>query len=70
MGQRANFRRSVTAHESFSGDLLHTGVIISTRSTSEWPVTSVFRLAKVGNKEKTVVFVGKISYTVAIMPRL
>ena len=28
-----------------------------------------FRLVKVGNKEQTVVFVGKISYTVAVMPR-
>ena len=32
------------ALDGFSGDLLHTGVIISTSSTSEWPVTLLLGL--------------------------
>ena len=32
--------------DDFSGDLLHTGVVISTSSTSEWLVTSVLGLRR------------------------
>ena len=32
--------------DDFSDDLLHTGVIVSTSSTSEWPVTSVLGLRR------------------------
>ena len=34
------------ARDGFSGDLLHTGVIVSIRSTSEWPITSVLGLRR------------------------
>ena len=34
------------ARDSFSGDLLHTGVIVSTSSTFKWPVTSVLGLRR------------------------
>ena len=34
------------ARDSFSGDLLQTDVIVSTSSTSEWPVTSVLGLRR------------------------
>ena len=34
------------ARDSFSGDLLNTGVIVSTSSISEWPVTSVLGLRR------------------------
>ena len=56
------------ARDSCSDDLLHTGVIISTSSTSEWHVTSVLGLRRV-EIGSTVVFVGKRSYTVAVMPK-
>ena len=46
MGQRADFKRRVTASDDFSVDLLHIGVIVSTSSTSEWPVTSVLGLRR------------------------
>ena len=46
VGQYADFRQSVTTHESFFDDLLHTSVIVATRSTSEWPVTSVLGLRR------------------------
>ena len=41
VGQRADFKHRVTTCKSFSDDMLHTGVIVLTRSTSEWLVTSV-----------------------------
>ena len=34
------------ARDGFSDNLLHTGVIVSTSSTSEWPVTSVLGLRR------------------------
>ena len=46
VGQHADFRRRITAHDGFSGDLLHIGVIVLTSSTSEWPVTSVLGLRR------------------------
>ena len=46
MGQRVEFRQRVTTRDGFSGDLLHTGVIVSTSSTSEWLVTSVLGLRR------------------------
>ena len=54
------------ARDGFSGDLLHTGVIVSTSSTSEWPVTLVLGL----RREKTRINCGfhrkkKTSCTVA-----
>ena len=36
----------MTACESFSDDLMHTGVIVLTSSTFEWPVTSVLGLRR------------------------
>ena len=36
----------MAARDGFSGDLLHTGVIVSTSSTSEWPITSVLGLRR------------------------
>ena len=75
-------KRFVAARDGFSGDLLHTGVIVLTSSTSEWPITSVlglqreeimidcgFRRKKKVLQWQTVVFVGKKSYTVVVMPR-
>ena len=39
--------------DGFFGDLLHIGVIVSTSSTSKWPVTSVLGLRiKGGNKNQ------------------
>ena len=46
MGQSADFKRRMTVHDGFSDDLLHTGVIVLTSSTSEWPVTSVLGLRR------------------------
>ena len=46
VGQQADFRWHVTARDDFSDYLLHTGVIISTNSTSEWPITSVLGLQR------------------------
>ena len=74
--------RRMTAHDGFSGDLLHTGVIISISSTSEWPVTSVLGLRREEirincgfHRKKTSGTVAnsgvhrKRSYTVVLMPR-
>ena len=69
--------------DGFSSDLLHTGVVVSTSFTSEWPVTSILGLQREETRIncgfrrkkkqvvrwKTVVFAGKSSYTVAVMPR-
>ena len=41
-GQRADFKR----RDGFSGYLLHTGVIVLTSSTFEWPITSVIGLQR------------------------
>ena len=53
------------ARDDFSGDLLHTGVIVWTSSTSEWPVNSVLGL----RREETMINCGffpkKTSCTVA-----
>ena len=71
------------ARDGFSDDLLHTVVIVSTSSTSEWPATSVLGLRmeetriNCGFRQKkeevilwqTVVFIEKRSYTVAVMHR-
>ena len=36
----------MTARDGFFVNLLHTGVIVSTSSTSKWPVTSVLGLRR------------------------
>ena len=68
MGKIGDLWRSMTARGIVSGYLLHTGMIVSIRSTFEWLVTSVL-VVKVGNKKQTIVFTGKMSYTVVVMPR-
>ena len=46
VGQGVDFKQRVTVLDRFSGDLLHTGVIVSTSSTFEWPVTSFLGLQR------------------------
>ena len=46
MAARGTTRRLQAARDDFSDDLLHTGVIVSTSSTFEWPVTSVSGLRR------------------------
>ena len=41
MAARGTTRGLQATRDDFFGDLLHTGVIVSTSYTSEWPVTSV-----------------------------
>ena len=45
-GLQAATRGLQATHDDFFDDLLHTGVIVSTSSTSEWPVTSVLGLRR------------------------
>ena len=46
MRARGTMHGLQAVHDGFSDDLLHTGVIVSTSSTSEWPVTSVLGLQR------------------------
>ena len=53
------------ARDGFSGDLLHIGLIVSTSSTSEWPVTSVLSLRMEGTRMNCDFRRKKTSCTVA-----
>ena len=83
MGQCTNFRWCVTTRDGFSGDLLAHWCDRLDKFYLRVAYNFSFRVAKGGNKDqlwfslekkqvvwwKTVVFAGKRSYTVVVMPR-